>query len=78
MVFEINYTEGCQKCKLTDRIFKSKGLNSKLQLFTPDKLAYAKSKGMRVSPLVQVFDDNGVLIDEWNDFNVDKIKYWGK
>lgn len=78
MTIEINYSEGCQKCRLTDRILSSKGKNTKMKLFTPEKIAYAKGKGMRVSPLVQVFDDDGVLLDEWNDFNINKINYWGK
>ena len=47
-------------------------------LFTPEKIAYAKSKGITVSPLVQVCDDDGALLDEWSDFKVDKIKYWSK
>ena len=37
------------------------------------QVAEFKYKGYRSLPVVQVFNDNK-LVDEWNDFNNDKIK----
>lgn len=78
MTIEINYSEGCQKCRMTNKILSSKGKNTLMKPFTSEKIDYAKSKGMKVAPLVQVFDDEGKLLDEWNDFNTKKINYWSK
>ena len=42
-----------------------------------DIIEYMDSQGMSSAPLVRVFEDSQ-LVDEWNDFNISKIKETNK
>ena len=74
----IYHTEGCVKCKIT-----SQRLNMETEMILvdakndSDKLIIDnfRKKGYKSFPVVQVYH-NEDLVDEWNDFNINKIKYW--
>lgn len=76
MKFEIYHTPKCHKCRITDKKLKEAGRDSSLIPITDDLISYMKSKGMTSAPLVRVTDDEGTLIDEWSNLNVQKIQYW--
>jgi hypothetical protein len=40
-----------------------------------DIINYMESHGMTSSPLVRIYQGDR-LVDEWNDFQVSKIKQW--
>ena len=74
----IYHTEGCVKCKLT-----SQRLNMETEMILvdakneSDKLIIDnfRKKGYKSFPVVKVYH-NEDMVDEWNDFNINKIKYW--
>lgn len=78
MKVEVFYNEGCQKCRMTIDIFKRKGVKVIATPMTDEIISKSKERGWRVAPIVQVTDDDNTLLDEWNDFRVDKINRWGK
>lgn len=76
----IYHTKNCQKCRQTARM-----LNIKTELRLIDRangdnsaiIDYMDSQGMSSAPLVRVYEDSQ-LVDEWNDFNISKIKETNK
>lgn len=68
------------KCKLTEKQL-SQSMPTKMILI--DRLAetrmdvinYMESHGMASSPLVRIYQGDK-MVDEWNDFQVSKIKQW--
>lgn len=76
----IYHTPNCMKCKLTEKQL-SQLMPTKMILI--DRLAetrmdiinYMESHGMSSSPLVRIYQGDK-LVDEWNDFQVSKIKQW--
>ena len=71
--------KGCMKCRFTIRKFKSAGINPKVNYFDDEALSYAKQKGYGSAPLVQIYNKDNTLIDEWSDLNISKInKYIAK
>lgn len=38
-------------------------------------IQYMHQNNMKSAPLVRIYD-NGKLVDEWNDFKVDKINHY--
>lgn len=76
----VYHTPNCMKCKVTQKQL-AKLMPVKMTLI--DRLAsthmeiinYMERHGMYASPLVRIYD-NDKLVDEWNDFRVDKIKQW--
>lgn len=75
----VYHTKGCHKCNLTAN--KLKPMNIELVLIDrstntrQDIIDYMDEKGLMSAPLVRVYKED-VLVDEWNDFNSDKIKEW--
>lgn len=66
------------KCKLTARQLKMPSeliLIDRQKQIRPDIIAYMDAKHLTSAPLVRIFRD-GELVDEWSDFNVDKIQEW--
>lgn len=64
---------GCMKCKFTIRKFKEAGINPITEYFDEASRRYAQHEGYSAAPLVQIYNDDGALIDEWNDLNIKKI-----
>ena len=66
------------KCKLTSKL-----LNTPVKMILIDPInsskdpiiQYMHQNNMKSAPLVRVYDNNK-LIDEWNDFKVDKISHY--
>lgn len=78
---KIYHTEHCMKCKVTSmqlEIPSEMILISRTKHINEDIISYMDQKGLTSAPLVQVFDDDDQLIDEWNDFNLTKIKKYQK
>lgn len=84
------YTKpNCSKCRLTFNAIKSSDAKySMIQLLGDDatdeekkyfdkKLSEFKEKGFRSFPVVEVYQD-GNKIDEWCDFNFQKIRKYTK
>lgn len=77
----------CMKCKQTFRIL-SKSIPVQVEkLFAPDlnneewsnkKIEEFKERGYRSMPAVSILDENGTCLDEWCDFQFDKIQKWTK
>ena len=71
----IYHTKGCMKCKLTAHLLN---IDIKMVLIDPDGnpkdpiIQYMRKNNMQSAPLVRIYDNNK-LIDEWNDFQVNKI-----
>lgn len=68
------------KCKLTEKQL-SQLMSTKVILVDRltetrmDIISYMESHGMTSSPLVRIYQGNK-MVDEWNDFQVSKIKQW--
>jgi hypothetical protein len=68
------------KCKLTEKQL-SQLMPTKMILIDRlaetrmDIISYMESHGMASSPLVRIYQGNK-MVDEWNDFQVSKIKQW--
>lgn len=78
---KIYHTERCMKCKVTSMqlgIPSEMILISRTKHINEDIISYMDQKGLTSAPLVQVFDENDQLADEWNDFNLNKIKKYQK
>ena len=66
------------KCKLTSKL-----LNMPIKMILIDPInkpkdpiiKYMHQNNMKSAPLVRIYD-NGKLVDEWNDFKVDKINHY--
>lgn len=71
----IYHTKSCMKCKLTDHLLN---MDTKMVLIDPINnpknpiIQYMRENNMKSAPLVRIYDDNK-LIDEWNDFQTDRI-----
>lgn len=74
MNIKIYYTKGCSKCRLTKQLLDSNNITEQLVTANDTELTNKfKMRGFQSFPVVQVTDENGLLIDEWNDFQTDKI-----
>lgn len=81
------YTKpGCPKCRITKNRLDAAGykvsqiiLNVSQPSQYEDRLLKSfKAKGYRSLPVVQVYEKDNQLIDEWNDLNVDKLNEYTK
>ena len=76
----IFHTPNCMKCKLTEKqlspfVATKVILVDRLTETRMDIISYMESHGMTSSPLVRIYQGNK-MVDEWNDFQVSKIKQW--
>lgn len=66
------------KCKLTAKLLN---MPVKMILIDPSNspkdpiIQYMHKNNLKSAPLVRIYD-NGKLVDEWNDFKVDKISQY--
>ena len=66
------------KCKLTSKLLN---MPVKMILIDPNNnpedpiIQYMHQNNMNSAPLVRIYD-NGKLMDEWNDFKVDKVSHY--
>lgn len=76
---QIFHTKGCQKCRLTEMQLSPMPVDMELidrmSNTNSDVISYMDKLNMLSAPLVRIFKD-GVKVDEWNDFNIGKIKAW--
>ena len=71
--------KGCQKCRRTGILLKMPISSQSCDIIDNDKaLREAKSLGMSALPIVKIIDNQGKVLDIWNDLNLDKIKYWNE
>lgn len=71
MQIQIYGKKNCMKCKTT-KLHLPNANYTELDLDDP-KIQEFRDQGIRAMPVVQVFQD-GVLIEQWNDFNFNKIR----
>lgn len=75
---KIYHTEGCMKCAITQRHLE---MPSEMVLISRDNpeseeiIKYMDLKGYQTAPLVFIYRGDQ-KVDEWNDMNVKKIRYW--
>lgn len=74
------HTKNCPRCMVTNNQLKpymqtQQILIDRDQHFRMDIINYMDANGFRSAPLVRIFDGDRQL-DEWNGFQVKKIKHW--
>lgn len=74
MRIQIYGKPGCTKCRMTKQLLP-KAEYTELQLDDP-LFATFRAQGVLSMPVVQVFDDDNQVVDEWSDFQVDKVKQY--
>lgn len=81
MRFKVYYKLNCPKCRLTIAQLEQLPVKvSKIYVDTTDtsadsRLTKLKQAGYQSFPVVKVFDHEQ-QVDEWNDFQADKINKW--
>ena len=81
MKFKVYYKLNCPKCRLTIAQLKQLPVKvSKIYVDVTDtsadsQLSKLKQAGYKSFPVVKVFDHEQ-QIDEWSDFQTDKINKW--
>lgn len=75
----------CAKCNQTHRVLSKAMVVQMEKLFEPEntewsnaKIEEFKAKGYRSMPVVCILDENDHCVDEWCDFQFDKIQKWTK
>ena len=68
----------CMKCKMTKSLLKVFISSQSCDIIKNEKaLQEAKDLGLKALPIVKIVARNtGKVLDIWNDFQPDKIKYW--
>ena len=68
----------CMKSKMTKSLLKVFISSQSCDIIKNEKaLQEAKDLGLKALPIVKIVDRNtGKVLDIWNDFQPDKIKYW--
>lgn len=84
----IYHTKGCQKCRLTKKIFEDANVPVTTILIDPDtefgtkKSDRFKTEGYKSFPVVRVYlgieDDGSEWVDSWSDLQLNKVRYWIK
>lgn len=81
MKFKVYYKLNCPKCRLTIAQLKQLPVKvSKIYVDVADtsadsQLSKLKQAGYKSFPVVKVYDHEQ-QVDEWSDFQTDKIKQW--
>lgn len=77
---KVFHADHCQPCRLTMKVLDEKGMLYDTSNISHDESAreYLLSKGMRQTPVVEIYDLNGDIMDTWSGLNMSKIHQYFK
>lgn len=77
---KVFHADNCQPCRLTMKVLDEQKILYDTSNISHDEDAreYLRSKGMRQTPVVEIYTLDGDLIDTWSGLNMAKIHHYFK